>query len=172
MYELIIVGGGPAGAAAGVYTARKQIKSLLITESWGGQSTDSLGIQNWIGTIEIPGLEFGKALREHVKHYAGEFVEIKEGERVMGIERLKEGKTERFNVKTNKGEYEAKNILITTGSTRRKLEIPGAKEFENKGIVYCASCDGPLFGGQEVAVIGGGNAAFESAAQLLDYFKS
>ena len=165
-------GGAPGGPPAGVYTARKQIKSLLITESWGGQSTDSLGIQNWIGTIEIPGLEFGKALREHVKHYAGEFVEIKEGERVMGIERLKEGKTERFNVKTNKGEYEAKNILITTGSTRRKLEIPGAKEFENKGIVYCASCDGPLFGGQEVAVIGGGNAAFESAAQLLAYCKS
>lgn len=171
-YELIIVGGGPGGAAAGVYAARKQIKTLLITDSWGGQSTESVGIQNWIGTIEISGIEFGKTLRNHVAHYAGEFVDIKEGEKVEGIERLKDSNIEKFKINTNKGEYFGRAVLITTGSTRRKLEIPGAKEYENKGIVYCASCDGPLFAGQDVAVIGGGNAGFESASQLLAYCKS
>ncbi len=165
-YDLIIIGGGPGGAAAGVYAARKQIKTLLITDSWGGQSTDSVGIQNWIGTIEIPGLDFGKALRGHVAHYAGEFVDIKENELVEGIKKETENG---FLIKTNKGEYRTKSVLIATGSTRRKLEVPGAKEYENKGIVYCASCDGPLFAGQDVVVIGGGNAAFESAAQLLAY---
>lgn len=171
-YELIIIGGGPAGAAAGVYAARKQIKTLLITEGWGGQSTESSSIQNWIGTIEMPGVEFGKILREHVIYYAGNFVEMKEGEKVGDMERWKDGEMERFRVKTDKSEYSAKAVLITTGSTRRKLEIPGAKEYENKGIVYCASCDGPLFAGQDVAVIGGGNAAFETAAQLLAYCPS
>ncbi len=168
-YELVIIGGGPAGAAAAVYAARKQIKTLVITESWGGQSTESTGIQNWIGTIEIPGIEFGKVLRNHVVHYGGSFVDMKESERVEQIIRAEDWD---FLIKTNKGEYKSKTILITTGSSRRKLEIPGAKEFENKGIVYCASCDGPLFAGQEVAVIGGGNAGFESAAQLLAYCKS
>ena len=168
LFDLIIIGGGPAGAAAGVYAARKQIKTLLLTKDWGGQSTESLGIQNWIGTIEIPGLEFGKILSNHVKHYAGNFVDIKENQTVEKIEK-RDGI---FFVKTNIGEYNAKAVLITTGSTRRKLEIPGAEKYENKGIVYCASCDGPLFGGQDVVVIGGGNAAFESAAQLLAYAKS
>jgi len=167
-YELIIIGGGPAGAAAGVYAARKQIKTLLITESWGGQSTESAGIQNWIGTVEVPGIEFGSLLKKHVSHYAGTFVEMKENEKVTAI--TKNG--ELFTIKTDKGEYQSKTALITTGSTRRKLELPGAKEYENKGIVYCASCDGPLFAGQDVVVIGGGNAGMESAAQLLAYCKS
>ncbi len=171
-YQLIIIGGGPGGAAAGVYAARKQIKTLLITDSWGGQSTESVGIQNWIGTKEISGIDFGQALRDHVKHYAGNFVDIKEGEKVESIEGSKDSNIEKFKIKTNKGEYFGRAILITTGSTRRKLDIPGAKEYENKGVVYCASCDGPLFAGQDVAVIGGGNAGFESASQLLAYCKS
>ncbi len=169
-YQLIIIGGGPAGAAAGVYAARKQIKTLLITDSWGGQSSESVGIQNWIGTVEISGIDFGKSLRDHVKHYAGEFVDIKDSEKVESI--LPSPGVRSFNVKTNKGGYLAKSVLIATGSTRRKLDIPGAKEYENKGIVYCASCDGPLYAEQDVAVIGGGNAGFESASQLLAYCRS
>ena len=168
MFDLIIIGGGPAGAAAGVYAARKRLKTLLITESFGGQSTDSMNIENWIGTKSIPGPDFGKALEEHLRLYAGDFVEIKTGKKVTGISKLDNN----FQIEVESESYMARTVLVTSGSTRRKLEIPGAQEFEGKGIVYCASCDGPLFADQDVAVIGGGNAAFETAAQLLSYAKS
>lgn len=168
-YELIIIGGGPAGAAAGVYAARKQIKTALIAESFGGQSIESEEIQNWVGTIAITGLDLAKNLKSHVKLYAGEFVEIKEGERATKIEHIeKDG----FLVTTGKGIYKTKTILVAAGSSRKKLDITGAEKFEGKGITYCASCDGPFFKDKDVVVIGGGNAGFESAAQLLAYCKS
>lgn len=168
MHDLAIIGGGPAGAAAGVYAARKRLKTILITESFGGQSVESVGIENWIGTKSVPGADFARMLEEHLRAYAGDFVEIKTGERVERVSKTDDG----FKVETSGASYEAKAVLVATGSTRKKLEIPGAKEFENKGISYCASCDGPLFAGADVAVIGGGNAAFETAAQLLSYAKS
>jgi len=168
MYELIIIGGGPAGAAAAVYAARKQIKTALIVESFGGQSVESNEIQNWIGTVAISGIDLAKNFKEHVKFYADGFVDIKEGELVEKI--IEEDKN--FTVTTSKNKYQTKTILVATGSSRRKLNIPGAEEFEGKGITYCASCDGPFFANKDVAVIGGGNAGFESAAQLLAYCKS
>ncbi len=168
MYDLTIIGGGPAGVAAGVYAARKRLKTVLITESFGGQSTESAGIENWIGWKSIPGPDFGKMLEEHLRAYADGVVDIKL-DKVGKIEKT----GEEFEIKTESGQtYNSKTVLVATGSTRRKLEVPGAKEFENKGISYCASCDGPLFTGMDVAVIGGGNAAFETAAQLLAYAKS
>jgi NADH-dependent peroxiredoxin subunit F len=167
-YDLIIIGGGPAGAAAGVYAARKQIKTALIADSFGGQSVESNEIQNWIGTVAISGIKLSQNLKEHVKFYADGFVDIKEGERVNKIQKM-DGE---FIITTNKGEYKTKTILVATGSSRKKLDIPGAKEFEGKGITYCASCDGPFFADKNVVVIGGGNAGFESAAQLLAYCKS
>jgi len=168
MFDLIIIGGGPAGVSAGVYAARKRLKALLITESFGGQSTESSGIENWIGTRVIPGPEFGKMLEDHLRFYAGEWVTIKSGEWVTKVSKSDKG----FDVVSSSGTYSTKTVLVTTGSTRRKLDIPGAKEFENKGISYCASCDGPLFAGQDTIIVGGGNAAFETAAQLLNYAKS
>lgn len=169
MYDLIIIGGGPGGVAAGVYAARKQLKTLFITSEWGGQSTVSEAIQNWIGTISISGMKLADDLKAHLEAYKGDFVTIKAGNLVNGIEKT----GDHFSVLTDDGEkHEAKTVLIATGSTRRKLTIPGADLFEHKGITYCASCDGPLYGGQDVVVIGGGNAAFESAAQLLAYTKS
>lgn len=168
MYDLIIIGGGPAGAAAGVYAARKQIKTALVAESFGGQSVESNEIQNWIGTIAISGTDLAKNLKEHVKFYSNGFVDIKEGEKVAQIAK----KESSFEVETNKNKYQTKTILIATGSSRRKLEIPGADEFEGKGITYCASCDGPFFANKDVVVVGGGNAGFETAAQLLAYCKS
>jgi len=168
-YQLVIIGGGPAGAAAGVYAARKQIKTALIAESFGGQSVESNDIQNWIGTPTITGMDLAKNFKEHVKAYAGSFVDIKEGERVNKVEHIeKDG----FVVTTNKDIYKTKTVLVATGGSRRKLEVQGAKEFEGKGITYCASCDGPFFADKDVVVIGGGNAGFESAAQLLAYCKS
>lgn len=176
MYDLAIVGGGPAGVAAGVYAARKRLKTIFITESFGGQSTDSVGIENWIGAPKIAGPEFAKILENHLRIAAGDSVDIKVGETVSKISHLEtgfpSGNPVSFKITTSKSSYDAKTVLITTGSSRRKLEVSGAKEFENKGISYCASCDGPLFAGQDVAVVGGGNAGFETAAQLLNYAKS
>ncbi len=166
-YDLIIIGGGPAGVAAGVYAARKKLKTLLITPEFGGQSIVSEGIENWIGTVKISGPDLAKNLREHLEAYAGDVVQIKM-ESVAKVEKINDG----FKVTTDMGVCESKTVLVTTGSSRRKLEVPGAAEFDNKGLTYCASCDGPLFAGQDVVVIGGGNAAFESAAQLLAYCSS
>ena len=167
MYDLIIIGGGPAGVSAGVYAARKKLKTLLITPEFGGQSIVSEGIENWIGTIKITGPELAENLKKHLLVYVDDSVEIKE-ESAQDIRKAEQG----FITVTNEGEYSSKTILIATGSTRRKLEIPGAKEYDNKGLTYCASCDGPLFAGKDVVVIGGGNAAFETSAQLLAYCKS
>jgi len=169
MYDLIIIGGGPGGVAAGVYAARKRLKTLFVTFEWGGQSTVSEGIQNWIGTINIPGTKLAEDLKAHLEAYKSDIVDIKEHELVTKIEKIDGG----FKVTTDSGgNYETKTVLVASGSKRRKLEIPGAAEFENKGITYCASCDGPLFAGKDVVVIGGGNAGFETAAQLLAYTKS
>lgn len=168
MFDLVIIGGGPAGVAAGIYAARKRLKTLLITESFGGQSIDSMGIENWIGIVKISGPEFAKILEMHLRAYASDVLVIKTPEKALKIDKI----DDHFAIETDKGKYESKTVLLTTGSLRRKLEIPGAKEYENKGITYCASCDGPLFAGQDVAVIGGGNAAFETAAQLLAYAKA
>lgn len=168
IYDLTIIGGGPAGVSAGVYAARKELKTLFITKDWNSQSTVSEGIENWIGTVKISGIDFAKSLENHLKAYAGNSVDIHEGEVCDKIEKNENG----FKITTSKGQYESKTVLITTGSFRRKLEIKGADTFEHKGLTYCASCDGPVFTGQDVVVIGGGNAAFESASQLLAYCKS
>ena len=168
-FDLIIVGGGPAGAAAAVYAARKQLKTLLIVGEWGGQSNVSLDIHNWIGTPSISGEGLARALREHVEQHAGEFLKIMSP---ATAERL-DVRDDTVAVTTDKGEsFESKTLLVASGSRRRKLDVPGAAAYDQKGLTYCASCDGPLFAGQDVAVVGGGNAGFESALQLLAYCKS
>lgn len=186
-YDLAIIGGGPAAVAAGVYASRKRLKTVFITRDWGGQSTVSDGIENWIGTVKISGVDLAKNLEAHLRAYAGDIVDIRAGETVARItnnpartETVRSGGQETitkkseggFLIETDKSSYTTKTVLIASGSSRRKLAVPGAEQFENKGIVYCASCDGPLFADQDVAVIGGGNAGFETAAQLLAYCKS
>lgn len=168
IYDLAIIGGGPAGISAGVYASRKKIKTIFIAKDFGGQSIVSEGIENWIGTPKISGIDLAKSMEKHLKTYAEENVTIKEGELCLKISKEKNG----FTITTDKEEYEAKTVLIASGSHRRKLDIPGADKFEHKGITYCASCDGPMFDGKDVVIIGGGNAAFESASQLLAYCKS
>jgi len=169
MKDLLILGGGPAGVAAGVYAARKRLTATLITEEIGGQSVVSDGIENWIGTVKISGADLAKNLKEHVHAYKGDFLEIIEGQRVSMLSKIGGG----FEVATNDGKtFSARAVLIATGASRRKLDIPGADQFENKGLTYCASCDGPLYADTEVAVVGGGNAGLETAMQLLAYCKS
>lgn len=168
LYDLTIIGGGPAGVAAGVYAARKQLKTVFIAKEFGGQSVVSDEIQNWIGTEKIPGTLLAKNLENHLRTYAGEWVDIHDAE---GVENISKSDNS-FIIKTDKNTFETKTILIATGSSRRKLPVPNAEKFDGRGITYCASCDGPLFAGQDVAVIGAGNAAFETCAQLLAYAKS
>jgi alkyl hydroperoxide reductase subunit F len=169
MYDLIIVGGGPAGSSAAVYAARKQLKTLFLTSEWGGQSAVSSEIQNWIGTPKIMGADLADSLKKHVDAYKGDFLETKSPVEVSTLQTF----DDHIEVTTKKGEtFSAKTLIVATGAQRRKLEVPGAAEFDQKGLTYCASCDGPLFAGQDVAVIGGGNAAFETALQLLAYCKT
>lgn len=175
MNDIIIIGGGPAGVAAGVYAARKYLRGVLIAEEFGGQSTVSEGIENWIGTEKISGADLAKALKAHLEAYKSDKIAV-ENDRVEKLEKTDDPTAPHavgFRATTKSGKmFEAKSVLIASGATRRKLSIPGAEAFENKGLSYCASCDGPLFAGQDVAVIGGGNAGFETAAQLLAYCKS
>ncbi len=171
MFDLIIIGGGPAATAGAVYAARKQLKTLLIAGEFGGQSNVSEKIFNWIGTPEISGADLAKSFKAHVKYYEGEFLTIKEGGFVEKVTK----ESEKFVVLTNKGEsFESKAVLVASGSKRRKLasSVVGADRLEHKGLTYCATCDGPLFSGMDVVVLGGGNAGFETAAQLLAYTKS
>jgi len=175
VYDLIIIGGGPAGTAAAVYASRKRLQTLFITAEWGGQSVVSEKIYNWIGTTSLSGNELAENFKKHVLANAesGEnkssTLKIKEGEKVNAIEKNDAG----FKVKTETSEeFLTKTILITSGSGRRKLVAKNADRLEHKGLTYCASCDGPLFSGMDVAVVGGGNAGFETAAQLLAYCKS
>lgn len=167
IYDLAIVGGGPGGVAAGVYAARKKIKAVLITDSFRGQSAVSGEIQNWIGEISISGDNLHKKLEDHLKSYSKD-IDIHEKERVVSIKK----ESDIFVIKTNKSEYRSKTILITTGSIRKKIQVKGSEEFEGKGITYCATCDAPMFGDMDVAVIGGGNSAFEAVHQLLAYAKT
>lgn len=172
VYDLVIIGGGPAGVAAGVYAARKKIKTLMLAESFGGQSNVSSDIQNWIGTKSISGPSLSQQLKEHLFAYHGPDLTIKDGVRVTMVA-SHPTLPKHFTVSDNAGgQYETRTVLVTTGGRRRRLELPGAAEFEQKGITYCASCDGPIFSGKDVAVIGGGNAAFETAAQLAAYCQS
>ncbi len=169
MFDLVIIGGGPAGIAAGVYASRKQLSTLFATTDWGGQSIVSPDIQNWIGTPSISGNQLAKDLENHLRTYAGDIVKIQAGPAATNIEKTKEGFVTTFS---DGSTATSRAVLIATGSKRRVLPVAGADAFEHKGLTYCASCDGPMFGGQDVVVVGGGNAGFETAAQLLAYTKS
>lgn len=169
MHDLIIIGGGPAGVTGAVYAARKKLKTVFITPEFGGQSTVSDDIQNWIGTPHISGASLAKSFEDHVREYEGENLTIDVPTKAASV--TKEG--EIFTVTTDKDTvYQARAVLYAAGSVRRKLPATGADKYEHKGLTYCATCDGPLFSGQDVLVVGGGNAGFETAAQLLEYTQS
>ncbi len=164
MYDLIIIGAGPAGITASVYAARKKINLLVITKDIGGQTAWSGDIENYTGYQFITGPELAAKFEEHMKQYG---IEVKEGEEATGINKV----DNKIVVKTGKGEYEARTAIIASGKTSRELNVPGEKEFKNRGLTYCATCDGPLFSGKDVAVVGGGNSALDAALQLMKIAK-
>ncbi len=166
IYDVAILGGGPAGVAAGVYVARKQMRGVVVTKDFGGQSKMSLDIQNWIGTINISGMELAKSLQQHLEFYAKDVVDIADGE--IAAEIKKDGEIFKIETESNKN-INARTILIATGSKRKKLAVPRAEEFEGRGIVYCASCDAPMFKNKNVVVAGGGNSGLETVSQLIEY---
>lgn len=167
LYDTIIIGGGPAGAAAAVYAARKRLRTLLITQEFGGQSVVSSGIQNWIGEISITGPEFGEKLRKHVE--AQDYVEIKTPENVLAVS---EGHGCIFEVKTDKdGSYQTKTVIVASGGHRQRLHIPGEDRLEGRGVAYCSTCDAPFFQDRDVAVVGSGNSALETVIDLARYAK-
>jgi len=165
MYDVIIIGGGPGGIAAGVYAARKQLKTLFLTESFQSQSTVSASIENWIGTVSLSGWEFGQSLEKHLR--AQEGIEILTGTKASGVTKRDEGG---YRVATEKGDtYETKTVIIASGGRHRHLGVPGEEKFNGKGVVYCSTCDAPFFRDKKVVVVGGGNAGLEAVEDLLPY---
>ena len=165
MYDVVIIGGGPGGVAAGVYAARKQMKTLFLTEHFQSQSAVSASIENWIGTVTIAGWEFAQSLEKHLR--AQEGIDIKVGEKATNVER---GADNTYRVTTSAGEhYETKTIIIASGGRHRHLDVPGEEKFKGKGVAYCSTCDAPFFRDKKVAVVGGGNAGLEAVEDLLPY---
>jgi len=165
MYDVVIIGGGPGGVAAGIYAARKKMKSVLITDSFGGQSLNSAGIENWIGTTNLSGYDLAKNLEAHLR--AQKDIEIIDNDLVVGVTKKPDGT---FTVTTREGKtLETKYILIASGSRRKRLGVPGEDQFDGKGVVFCTTCDAPLFDGKTTAVVGGGNSALESVIDLIAY---
>ncbi|MHC2995544.1 MAG: FAD-dependent oxidoreductase [Candidatus Atribacteria bacterium] len=160
MYDLVIIGAGPAGITAAVYAARKKMDPLVITKDIGGQASLSGDIQNYTGYQFITGPELAIKFEEHMRKFN---FEIKENEEVKELI----SKKGTFLVKTDKDNYQAKTVIVASGKRSRELGVTGEREFRNKGLTYCATCDGPLFAGRDVAVIGGGNSALDAALQLI-----
>ncbi len=159
VFDMLIVGGGPAGAAAAVYSARKGIRTGIVAERVGGQTLDTMGIENYISVLETQGPKFAAALEAHTRAYD---VDIMAGQRVTGLEA-----GEQITIKLENGaSLKAKSVVLATGARWKKVNVPGEAEYANKGVAYCPHCDGPLFKGRSVAVIGGGNSGVEAAIDL------
>jgi alkyl hydroperoxide reductase subunit F len=168
IYDLIIVGAGPAGMTAGVYAARKKLKTLIISKDIGGQASWSSDIENYLGFSMITGPDLVKKFEDHLEEFS-EDVELRVS--ISGINKVsKKGKN--FLVETGDGKKEeAKAIIIAGGKVPRELGVKGEKEFLNRGVTYCAWCDGPLFKGKDVAIIGGGNSALDAALNVSKLVK-
>ena len=162
-YDVLIVGGGPAGAAAAVYAARKGIRTGIAAERFGGQVNDTLAIENYISVLSTDGPKFSMALESHVKDYGVDVMNLQRADALIpaatpgGLVELK---------LANGGSLKSKTVIISTGARWRNVNVPGEQEYKNKGVAYCPHCDGPLFKGKRVAVIGGGNSGVEAAIDL------
>jgi len=162
-FDVLIVGGGPAGASAAIYAARKGIRTGIVAERFGGQVMDTLAIENFISIKETEGPKLVAALEEHVKSYDVDIMNLQRAEQLS-----KNG--DRIEVKlTNGAVLKSKAVILATGARWRELNVPGEKEYRGHGVAYCPHCDGPLFKGQKVAVVGGGNSGVEAAIDLAGF---
>lgn len=164
MHEVLIIGGGPGGIAAGIYASRKKMDAVIISESFGGQSIVSNDIQNWIGSSSISGFDLAKNLEEHLRSHKD--IEIIDGDIVLKLEKIDGG----FRATTREGKsLESKTVLVVSGSRHKRLGVPGEDRLDGKGVVWCSTCDAPLFSGKTVAVIGAGNVGLEAVRDALAY---
>ncbi|SHM61317.1 alkyl hydroperoxide reductase subunit F [Rhizobacter sp. OV335] len=162
-FDVLIVGGGPAGAAAAVYAARKGIRTGIVAERFGGQTLDTLGIENYVSILETQGPKFAAALEAHARVYE---VDIMNGQRVASLEPAAQPGGEITVTLENGAALKSRSVILSTGARWRNVNVPGEAEYKNKGVAYCPHCDGPLFKGKPVAVIGGGNSGVEAAIDL------
>jgi len=161
MYDLIIVGGGPAGMTAAVYAARKRLNTLLLSKDVGGQVLWTMGVENYMGYQYIEGPELMQKFEEQVKQFP---LDQKIGQGASTLSRVDVG----FEVRAEGGEsYQARAVIVATGKRPRQLNVPGEERLKGRGVTYCAICDGPIFAGEKVAVIGGGNSALEAAYDMV-----
>ena len=161
-FDVLVVGGGPAGAAAAIYAARKGIRTGVAAERFGGQVLDTMAIENFISVKETEGLKLARALEEHVREYEVDIMNLQRASQLIpagddGLHRVQ------FE---NGGELKAKTLILATGARWREMNVPGEQEYRGRGVAYCPHCDGPLFKGKRVAVIGGGNSGVEAAIDL------
>jgi len=159
-FDVLIVGGGPAGAAAAVYAARKGIRTGVASERFGGQVLDTMGIENFISIKETEGPKFALALEEHVRHYDVDIMNLQRAKGLVAGDDLIEVQLE------SGAKLKSRSVILSTGARWRNINVPGEQEYKNKGVAYCPHCDGPLFKGKRVAVIGGGNSGVEAAIDL------
>ncbi|MBU9674231.1 alkyl hydroperoxide reductase subunit F [Planococcus sp. CP5-4] len=158
-FDVLVVGGGPAGASAAIYAARKGIRTGIVAEHFGGQVMDTLSIENFVSVKHTEGPKFAASLEEHVKEYDIELMNLQRAKRLE--------KKELFELELENGAVvKGKTVILSTGARWRNIDVPGEEEFKNKGVAYCPHCDGPLFSGKDVAVIGGGNSGVEAAIDL------
>ncbi|MBE2905198.1 alkyl hydroperoxide reductase subunit F [Anoxybacillus flavithermus] len=163
-FDVLVIGGGPAGATAAIYAARKGIRTGIVAERFGGQILDTLGIENFISVKYTEGPKLAASLEEHVKHYNVDIMNLQRAKRLE--------KKDLIEVELENGAVlKSKAVIIATGARWRNLGVPGEAEFKNKGVAYCPHCDGPLFEGKHVAVIGGGNSGVEAAIDLAGIAK-
>ena len=163
MFDLIIIGGSAAATSAGIYAARRGLSFKIVTKDFGGEVATSGEIGNWPGIPNTDGITLANQFKEHLKFYN---VIPEEG---VEVDRIIKNENGTFLIKTKSGnDYSTKAIIVATGVHPRELNIPGEKEFRNKGVSYCTVCDGPLFGGKITAVIGGGNSALEAGLMMAD----
>ncbi|GAA5166379.1 alkyl hydroperoxide reductase subunit F [Viridibacterium curvum] len=162
-YDVLIVGGGPAGAAAAVYAARKGIRTGVAAERFGGQVNDTLAIENFVSVMETEGPKFAAALEAHVRAYDVDIMNLQRAKRLIHAE--EPGGLVQIELE-NGGVLKSRSVIISTGARWRNVNVPGEQEYRNKGVAYCPHCDGPLFKGKRVAVIGGGNSGVEAAIDL------
>lgn len=167
MYEVIIVGGGPAGMAAAVYFARQKLHFAMFSGIMGGQAVWSSDVENYLGIHHVQGVTLVEKFQEHLDEYR-KAMDLFEHEPVLSITKMDGG----FEIKTAVRSYQAKTVLIVTGAEHRKLHVPGEMELFGKGITYCATCEAPLMHEKDVAVIGGGNSAMDASILLAKYARS